>query len=72
MELIDVQPKDFMFLFGMTLTDLKKFKLIMDNMQFNFDSTNKEHIAAKEYLETKLYPTVQSGMKAVEDYNNGT
>ena len=69
MELIDVQPKDFMFLFGMTLSDLKKFKLIMDNMQFNFNSKDKNHVAAKVYLEEKLYPTIKAGLQAVEDYN---
>lgn len=68
MELIDVQPKDFMFLFGMTLTDLKKFKLILDNMQFNYDGANQEHVKAKEYLEEKLYPTVQEGLQVVKDY----
>lgn len=72
MDLIEIQPKDFMFLFGMTLTDLTKLKLILDNMQFNFDGTNPDHVAAKEYLETRLYKTVQSGMDAVEEYNNGT
>lgn len=71
MELIDVQPKDFMFLFGMTLTDLKSFKVIMDNMQFNFDGSKEEHVKAKEYLELKLYPTIKEGLKAVEEFNDG-
>lgn len=68
MELIDVQPQDFMFLFGITLTDLKKLKLILDNMQFNYDSTKKEHIEAKTYLEEKFYPRIIESMESV----NGT
>lgn len=69
MDLVDVQPKEFMFLYGITLTDLKSLKLILDNMQFNYDGVNKDHIKAKEYLEKKFYPSVQEGLKSVEDYN---
>lgn len=69
MDLIDVQPKEFMFMYGITLTDLKSLVLILDNMQFNYDGNKPEHIKAKKYLEDKLYPSVQEGLKAVEDYN---
>ena len=69
MDLIDVQPKEFMFMYGVTLTDLKKFRLILDNMQFNYDGNNKDHVAAKKYLEEKLYPSIKEGLKSVEDYN---
>lgn len=69
MDLIDVQPKEFMFMYGITLTDLKSFSLILDNIQFNYDGKNPEHVKAKKYLEKKLYPSIQEGLKAVEDYN---
>ena len=69
MDLIDVQPKEFMFMYGITLTDLKKFAIILNNMQFNYDGKNKDHVAAKKYLEEKLYSSINDGLKAVEDYN---
>ena len=71
MDLIDVQPKEFMFMYGVTLTDLKSFKIILDNMQFNYDGSNPEHVKAKKYLEIKLYPAIKQGFKAVEDFENG-
>lgn len=67
MNLIDVQPNDFMFMYGITLTDLKKFKIILDNMEFKYDGTIPEHEEAKDYLETELYPAIKQGLKAVED-----
>ena len=69
MELMSVQPREFLFHFGIPHSDLLKFKLILDNMQFNYDSSIPGHIAAKEYLETKLYPAVKEGLKAVEESN---
>jgi len=65
MDLIDVQPKEFMFMYGITLTDLKKLEVILDNMQFNYNSALPEHNEAKEYLETKFYPAVKEGIKIV-------
>ena len=70
MELIDVQPQDYMFLFGITLTDLKKLKLILDNMQFDYDSTKKDHMEAKTYLEEKFYPRVKESMDSVNVKSN--
>jgi len=69
MDLLDVQPKQFIFHYGITHTDLLMFKIILDHMQFNYDSAVPEHIAAKEYLETRLYPSVIDGLKSVEGSN---
>lgn len=69
MELIDVQPKDFMFLFGMPLADLKSLKIVLDNMEFKYNGQDPEHVKAKVYLE-KLYQTISEAFKAVEDYEN--
>lgn len=66
MELMSVQPREFLFHFGITHSDLLKFKIILDNIQFNYDSTVPAHIAAKDYLESKLYPAILEGLKAVE------
>ncbi len=70
MELISIQPREFLFHFGVSQSDLLKFKIILDNMQFNYDSSIPGHMAAKEYLETKLYPVVVEGLKAVEESND--
>jgi hypothetical protein len=67
MELMSVQPREFLFHFGVSHSDLLKFKIILDNMVFNYDSSQPGHVAAKEYLETKLYPVVVEGLKAVEE-----
>ena len=67
MELIDVQPQEFLFHFGVTHTDLLKFKIILDNMEFNYDGKLPAHVAAKDYLENKLYPSILEAMKVVED-----
>ncbi len=71
MDLLDVQPKQFIFHYGITHSDLLKFKIILDNMQFNYDSNYAAHIAAKEYLETTLYPAIIEGLKSVEGTNDG-
>lgn len=71
MELIEIQPKEFLFHFGITHTDLLKLRIILENIQFNYDSTIPAHVAAKEYLESKLYPTVVEGLKAVEGNTDG-
>jgi len=70
MELIDIQPQEFMLMYGITLTNLKKLSIILDNMQFNYNSTLPEHMEAKEYLETGLYPAIQAGLKAAGETND--
>lgn len=69
MDLINVQPKEFLFMYGISHSELIMLDTIFNNMQFNYDGTKSEHIKAKEYLETKFYPSIQEGLKAVEDYN---
>jgi len=66
MELMSVQPREFLFHYGISHTDMLKLKIVLDNMQFNYDGTIPGHVAAKEYLETKLYPAIVEGLKAVE------
>ena len=71
MELIDVQPKELLFMYAFTSTDLKKLSLLLNNMQFNCNGADPEHIKAKEYLENKFYPAIEEGMKVMEGTNDG-
>lgn len=45
-------------------------KVILDNMQFNYDGENPEHVKAEEYLTQVLYPTVNSYIREMV-INNG-
>ena len=54
MQVIKAIPKDIHILIDMPLEELKYLDTILNNMVFNYDGTNPEHMAAKHYLENGL------------------
>lgn len=63
MNVIQVIPVGYQIIVGYSLDDLKKLKTIMDNMTFNMDSKNPDHVAANEYLHTRFYPELSDTLK---------
>lgn len=69
MIVMDAVPRDIHVIVDFSLSSLKNLRTVLDNMTFDYDSTNPEHVEAKEYLEQVLYPTVNG---ALEKYNDGS
>lgn len=54
MQVIKAIPKDIHILVDIPLIELKHLDTILNNMVFNYDGTNPEHVEAKRYLENGL------------------
>lgn len=67
--ILDVAPKDIQFLVEMNSGAVNAMLVILDNMVFNFDGSKEEHIQAKDYLETQLYPLIKEAKKTLEGAN---
>lgn len=59
MIVIDVVPKDVHFLIDLSGSDIRSFKIILDNMEFKCDAENPDHVKADKFLHSSLYPVVK-------------
>lgn len=63
MTVIEVAPKDIHVLVDFPIKELVQLKLIMDNMEFNCDSSNKQHLEANKFLHETFYPAITELLK---------
>lgn len=69
MTIVDAIPRDVHVIADFSISSLKKFKTVLDNMTFNYNSNDSAHVEAKEYLEQVLYPAITN---ALETYSDGS
>ena len=67
MIVVDVVPKDIHYLLDFSGSDLRNMKTIMDNMEFNADMKNPDHVEADNYLHKVMYPMVSKLLEEVEE-----
>ena len=66
MILVDMKAVDIVLLFEITLTDLRKLKLALDNAELNLDLSNTKEWEADKYIHDVFYPTIEAAIKETE------
>ena len=59
MYVVDAVPKDIHYLIDASASELKSLLVLLDNMVFNRDSNNPEHVKADEFLHSEFYPLIK-------------
>jgi len=71
MQILEVIPVGFQIIVGYSYSDLKHLKVIMDNMTFNMDSSNPDHVAADRYLHNRFYSELSATLKELDANKSG-
>ncbi len=58
-KLIDVAPKDVSFLFELNSGAIEALMIITDNMTFNYNKNNPDHVKAEQYLVNVFVPLIE-------------
>lgn len=65
---VTIQHRDVYSLVEFSLDEVNKLHKIMDMIQLNFDSTDKEEKEAQEYYVDKFYPFFKNLKKEMEQH----
>ena len=68
MNLIDMKAADIVLLFEITLTDLRKLKLALDNAELNLDLSKERERDADVYIHEVFYPVIENTIKETEKH----